>query len=92
MDTNFPTEIRPKTLYVVQFEWDDDREKDNGLEVCDAIEKLKRPKSVFTTDQQAGPCWGYWRRVEGENWQEVKEYAEKVLRLLKRSGCSVEMY
>jgi len=92
MDTNFPTEIRPKCIYVVEFEWDDDREKGNGLEVSEAIDKLKCPKSVSTTDQHAGACWGYWRRIEGENWQEVKDYSEKVLRLLKRSGCSVEMY
>jgi hypothetical protein len=92
MDTEFSTEVKPKTLYVVEFEWDDDREKDNGLEVSEQIEKLKVPDGVDSTDRHAGACWGYWRRIEGENWQAVKEYSEKVLRLLKRRGCRVEMY
>jgi hypothetical protein len=94
MDTNFPTEIRPKTLYVVEFEWMEPKGDDMTVyeSVRKQLDKMKIPEGVSTTDQHAGACWGSWMHVEGENWQHVKEYAEKVLRLLKRRGCRVEMY
>ena len=92
MDTNFSTEVKPKAIFVVEFEWDDDREKGNGREVSAAINKLKLPDGVWSTDHHEGACWGYWRHIEGAHWQHVKDYSEKVLRLLKRRGCRVEMY
>jgi hypothetical protein len=96
MNTDFPTEITPRTAFIVEFEWVESVESTGdyevSLKICDQIEKLKVPTGVYTTDRHQGPCWGHWRHIEGDNIKKVKEYAEKILRLLKRRGCRVELF
>lgn len=69
-------------------EWDhEDNEK--GLAVGKAIDKLKRPGDVWHTDQLGGACWTAYIQIQGSHYGQVKEFSEKVLRLMKRYGCDL---
>ena len=58
-------------------------------EVNKAIDKLKTPGDVWHTDQIGGACWNAYLQIQGTNFGEVKEFSEKVLRLMKRRGCTL---
>lgn len=88
MTIPFPDSIRPKTMFEVYLEWDHE-DNDKGLAVYDAIDKLKCPEGVYHTDQGAGACWSYYLRIYGEHFGHVKDFSEKVLRLMKRRGCDL---
>lgn len=88
MTIPYPESIRPKTMFEVYIEWDHE-DTDKGLAVHDAIDKLKCPEGVYYTDQGAGACWTAYLRIYGEHFGNVKEFSEKVLRLMKRRGCDL---
>jgi hypothetical protein len=88
MPIPFPDSIRPKTVYQVYIEWDHE-DCDVALKVNKAIDKLKRPEGLWHTDQLGGACWNAYIQINGPHFQHVKDFSEKVLRLMKRSGCDL---
>jgi len=93
MKDDFPTTITPIVVYTVELEWDGPVGSDHLViqSIRKAIEKLKIPNDVCYTDR--GGCNGYsYFCAAGRNFSTVKDYSEKVLRILKRRKCRVEMY
>jgi hypothetical protein len=89
MSIEYPASVTPEKIYQVYIEWDLD-DTDKFLEVTDAINKFKHNHSfVRHTDQGCGPCWNAYIRIFGSKEKHVKQFAEKVLRLLKRRGCTL---
>ena len=73
-------------MFEVYIEWDHD-DPDVYLSVSKAIDKFKCPDGVGHTDRGCGPCWTGYIRIFGDHFGHVKEFSEKVLRLMKRRGC-----
>ena len=88
MTIPYPDQIRPKVVYEVYIEWDH-ADNDKSLAAYAAIGKLKVPNGVYHTDQGCGACWTYYMRIYGDTFGQVKEFSEKVLRLLKNRKCDL---
>lgn len=88
MSIPFPESVRPKAMFEVYIEWDHE-DSDKHLDVVEAINKFKHPDDVYYTDQGCGPCWSAYIRIAGSHFEHVKHFSEKVLRLMKRRGCTL---
>lgn len=88
MTLPYPDQIRPCVVYEVYIEWDHE-DPDKSLAVHEAISKLKVPSGVCHTNQGCGACWNAYIRIFGDTFGQVKDFSEKVLRLMKRRGCDL---
>lgn len=89
MTIPFPESVRPAALFEVAFEWDH-KDNEKSIAAWEAIRNLKCPDDVYFTDcQMGGACWGSYLTIKGSHFGHVKDFTEKVLRLLKRKGCEL---
>lgn len=82
-----PETFTPQRTYGVYLEWDHD-DTDISLAISDRILGFKSD-GLIVTDQIAGPCWSYQLSVTGKTEKRVRDFVDKVFRLLKRRGAQL---